>query len=582
MPRNRTIPLSRTPSVVSSSVKINGEEIARTFLVHSIVVNKEINRIPRAKVILIDGDSSSGNFRASNDSLFIPGNEMEILSGYQRDVQTIFKGIIIKHSIKIRNNGTTALIVECRDKAIRMTTTRKSRHFYQLRDSEIFTNIGEDHNGIETRAEATTVTHKELVQFQTSDWDFIVTRAEVNGKMCFADDGQLEIKAPNLNQDPALSLVYGATILELDAEMDGRDQLQNGSSKAWDYAEQQVTEKEADSEPASLNGNISSEQLAQAMGFAPYVQAHGGKREETELQAWSNALMLKRKLAKIRGKVKCTGVHDVKPGNMIELQGIGERFNGRTFVSGIQHHIADGTWQMDIQFGCDPEWFTEKHTISQQPASGLLAAVSGLQVGIVEQLNDPDSEDRLKLKLPLAGTSDEGIWARIASLDAGNERGAFFRPEIGDEVIVGFINDDPRDAVVLGMLNSSAKPAPFRANDDNHLKGFVSRSGMKLVFDDDKKSVTVETPSGKKITADEDKGEIKLSDEHGNTIAMDSNGITLESARDIKIKSSGDFTLEGMRVDIKASASLTAEGSAGTNIKSSGITEIKGSLVRIN
>ena len=582
MPRNRTIPLSRTPSVVSSTIKINGEEIARTFLVHSIVVNKEINRIPRAKVMLIDGDSSSGNFRASNDTLFIPGNEIEILAGYQRDILPIFKGVVIKHSIKIRNDGSSVLIIECRDKTWKMTTARKSKHFYQISDSDIFTNIGDEYNGIETQSESTSVTHEELVQFQTTDWDFLVTRAEVNGKMCMVDDGLLEIKSPDLTQDAALSLVYGATILELDAEMDGRSQLQDSSARSWDYAEQQVIEAEPTAATVSLNGNISSEELAQAMGHQPYVQVHGGRRVESELQNWSNALKLKRELAKIRGRVKCTGVHDVKPGRMIELEGIGERFNGKTFVSGIQHHIADGTWQMDIQFGCDPEWFSEKHTTGAHPASGLLAAVNGLQVGIADQLNDPSGEDRIRIRLPLASTSDATVWARMASLDAGPERGAFFRPEIGDEVIVGFINDDPRDAVILGMLNSSAKPAPLRANDDNHQKGFVTRSGIRMVFDDDEKSVTIETPGGKKITADEDENLISLSDEHGNSITMNEEGIQMESAGEIKIKASQDLILEGMKVDINAHTSLTAQGSSGTTINSSAITEIKGSLVKIN
>ena len=37
--------------------------------------------------------------------------------------------------------------------------------------------------------------------------------------------------------------------------------------------------------------------------------------------------------------------------------------------------------------------------------------------------------------------------------DAGENRGSFWRPEIGDEVVLGFLNSDPRDAIILGMLN---------------------------------------------------------------------------------------------------------------------------------
>ena len=84
-----------------------------------------------------------------------------------------------------------------------------------------------------------------------------------------------------------------------------------------------------------------------------------------------------------------------------------------------------------------------------------------MQIGVVTRLkNDPDGENRIMVRIPVIHKDDEGAWCRVSFLDAGNERGMFFLPEIGDEVIVGFINNDPRHGVVLGMLNSRAKPAP--------------------------------------------------------------------------------------------------------------------------
>lgn len=94
--------------------------------------------------------------------------------------------------------------------------------------------------------------------------------------------------------------------------------------------------------------------------------------------------------------------------------------------------------------------------------------------------NDPNGEDRILVKVPTLDSQSQGIWTRIATLDAGNNRGSFFRPEIGDEVVLGFLNDDPRDAIVLGMLNSKAKPAPLQASDNNHQKGFLRDRKSKL------------------------------------------------------------------------------------------------------
>lgn len=159
---------------------------------------------------------------------------------------------------------------------------------------------------------------------------------------------------------------------------------------------------------------------------------------------------------------------------------------------------------------------------------------------------------------------------------------AFFLPEVNDEVIVGFLNDDPRNPVILGMVNSSAKPAPLPPGNDNHEKGFVTRSEIKLLFDDDKVSMTIATPNGNTLVISDEKGGIRVADENSNSILLDSSGISIESASDIKLKATGDITLEGMNVTAKATASFKAEGSTGAELSSGTSTVVKGSIVQIN
>lgn len=583
MPQSRNIPTPRPATVVTPIIKIEGNEIARTIQVDSITVTKEINRIPWAKVVLLDGDSSSENFSVSNDASFVPGKKIEIKCGYESDNFTIFKGIIIKISVKVRSGGSSVLALECRDETVKMTVGRKSKYFLNVKDSDVISQITGAYSGFTTTVEATRVSHKEVVQYDCTDWDFIVARAEANGKFCFPDDGQLSVKAPQLSQSAVLSLLYGATMLEFDAEIDARHQLKNVTSKSWDYTDQRVLETEAADPGVSLNGNLAAADLAKVIGLDKFILEHGGKVEETEIQAWGDALLLKRQLAKVRGRVKCKGTHTVKPGMIIELGGVGDRFNGKAFVSATQHFIAAGDWQLNIQFGLEPEWFTETTEINDKPSAGLLASIRGLQIGIVTQLeSDPDGESRIKIRMPIISTSDDGIWARRSTLDAGKERGSFFLPEIGDEVIVGFINDDPRDPIVLGMVHSSSLTAPLTASDSNPQKGWVTRSKMKMIFDDEKKSFTLETPAGKKIIVDEDAGEIKITDENQNALVMDSNGISISSNGKIEIKATQDLTLEGLNLSAKAQASLSAEGSASAEVKASGALTLKGSVVQIN
>ena len=129
----------------------------------------------------------------------------------------------------------------------------------------------------------------------------------------------------------------------------------------------------------------------------------------------------------------------------------------------------------------------------------------------------------------------------------------FFRPEVGDEVVVGFFNSDPRHAVVLGAMHNpkSVPPDAFAISADNLHKGIVTRGGSILGFSDDKPVVYIETPAGNKFSVDDDKKRLFLSDQHGNTITMSSEGIEIKSASDIKISASGKVEIAGSEVDVK-------------------------------
>lgn len=581
MSNDRTINTSQSSDLITFTILIEGSAISETYQVKSIAVEKEVNRIPFAKLVFFDGSPAEQDFPLSNDDALVPGNIIEIKAGYHNDETTIFKGIIIKQSIKIREHGAV-LLVECRDQMVAATLGRKSSYFYDNSDSAIIEEILNNYP-VEKDIATTTFEHKELVQYNASDWDFIVTRAQANGTVCFVDDGKITIAKPNLSEEPIQTIRYGDTLLSFDAEMDARNQYTKITSYGWNPSDQEIVETEATDPNLALNGNISISDLANVFNIENLQLKQGGNYNSSVLQEWSNAKAVFQQLSKTRGTIKFQGIPEVKPGVILKLEGVGDRFNGNVFISSIRHDLVDGNWTITAEFGMNPTWFSETYEINENPASGLLPAVNGLQIGVVSQLeDDPNGEDRILVQIPIINNEEQGIWTRIASLDAGENRGAFFRPEIGDEVIVGFINDDPNHAVILGMLHSSAKPAPIESSDDNHEKGFVTRSEMKLLFNDDKKSITIETPAGKKITIDEDAGSIVIEDENNNLITLDSDGIIAESGKDFSIKALGDISIEGTNINIAANANFKAEGSAGAEVSTSAVAVLKGSLVQIN
>lgn len=569
---------------------VNNQALNPAYQVISISVTKEVNRIPTASIVFRDGEAADKEFAASNTDDFVPGNKVRINIGRNRVNQTLFKGIIVRHRVRVRENGLPELVVECKDECVKMSIGRHSSYHEDSKDSEVMEEIIRKYRTLTPDVEATALKHRELVQYHCTDWDFLLSRAEANGRQVMVDDGKVRICAPNMKADAALTVSYGDDLLEMEAEIDAQGQWKAVEAKAWDPANQELFEHVSEADPVPEPGNLPGKQLAEGINLAKLELRHGGQVTGAELKQWTDAAMLKSRLAKVCGRAKFRGNSAIKPGGVISLQGVGNRFNGKIFVSGVRHSVGNGAWDTHVQFGLGPRWFHQMEEIPDTPAAGLLPGVHGLQIGKVVQLEgDPEGEDRILVRLPIIDNSARGIWVRLASLDAGRNRGACFRPEIDDEVILGFVNDDPRDAIVLGMLHSSAKPAPIPAKDVNHEKGIVTRGELHVLFNDDTRTITISTPAGNRIVLDQKEKSILMEDENKNMVKLAPGGITVDSPKDITIKAGGQIKIEATgplsmkagKMSLTAQASLEAKG-ATVKVEGSGLTEVKGSMVMIN
>jgi Rhs element Vgr protein len=583
------IPNNSSHDVATYNIVVDGTPLDPSFQLLSLSVTLETNRVPFAKMVFRDGEAAEKTFPLSNSASFIPGKKIMVKIGRDSDNIQVFQGIITKHAVKIRTNGNSELHIECRDETVRMTIGRHSKYFEKLKDSDLFNQLASAH-GLSVNAEDTGLQHKEIVQHHISDWDFLLLRAEANGMLVNVSEGKVNIAKPKTNAAPVLQVTFGSSILEFEAEMDVRNQWKSVKTTSWDYTNQQLFKANSSSSSLTEPGNIPGNQLAGAIKV-DYEMHHSGHLLEQELQTWANGAFTRSRLAKIRGRAKVEGFSGIKPGDMVKLDGTGDRFNGNAYVTGIRHDIGQGVWETQIQFGLHPEYHVQEHAdVLNIPAEGLMGSVSGLQIGKVVQLqSDPDGENRILVRMPTVSSDAQGIWTRVATLDAGKDRGSFFLPEIDDEVIVGFINDDPRHGVILGMLHSSNKPAPITAQDANDKKGFTTRSKMHISFDDKTKTIVIDTPAGNSITLDESSTKIEIKDQNSNKVTMDTSGITLNSPKNVEVKAGINLTLSAAAslsisaasLSVKADADVSVQGAI-AKLSSQGITEITGSIVKIN
>ncbi|KAA2239281.1 type VI secretion system tip protein VgrG [Chitinophaga agrisoli] len=529
----------RSRTSITRKVFINGTVLSNEIRLSQITVNRSFNKIAYARLVFADGSAANRDFPLSNDDKFKPGNEIRVQLGYEGSADTIFEGIIVKHGIKVTQQGSSLLLIEAKDKAIKLTATRKHAYHINKSDSDVISELASG-GSLTPDVESTNVPHKQLVQFDATDWDFIVTRAEANGMLVLTDDGKLVAKKPSTTAPPVVTATFGSNIWEFEADMDARRQVQAVTAHSWDYTKQEPETSEAGTATFTENGNIPSSELGGVLG-AELQLSHPGHLTQQQLQSWSDAVAMRNHLSKAIGRVRIAGNATVKPGSMITLAGVGDRFNGNVFVTGVLHHF-EGNWQTDIQFGWRDDWFYKKENVMDKPAAGLLPGVSGLQIGTVVDLDDQEEggQYRVKVHIPSITSGNEGIWARVATLDAGANRGVYFRPQVTDEVVLGFLNDDPREPVIVGYLHSKdSKQSPLPEQSGSLQYGFVTEQGIKLVFDDTNKRLTVLVPTGsgeKSLIINDASGAMELKDEHQNSIKMNAQGITIQAGANVVIK----------------------------------------------
>jgi Rhs element Vgr protein len=585
------------PERITFTVEVDGRAVSTALQITSVVVHRQVNRIPSARLNIVDGETNRSDFAISNEETFVPGKELTVKAGDSGDEEQIFRGIITSHRLKVRPDGQSQLLVEARDAAFTLTLNPVNALFEESTDSDIIEEILGTYSDLRPDVEATEATHLRMVQHRSTDWDFILTRARATGKLLFINDGEFKVAAPTVNDSPAATLTYGANVKELDLELDARYQAIALKTRAWAPADQEIVEAEAAEPDALQQGNLDAAALAEAAGDRTLELYDPGQADDTALQAWADARLNRQRLARIRGRVRFAGQAAILPGMTIELVGFGDRFNGNAFVSGVRHELYDGGWSLDVAVGLPENLFPDDKSAAVY--TELLPAIGGLHVGKVLQLqDDPDGAERILVHVPMITPDGSGLWARWASVDAGNNRGFVWRPEIDDEVVVGFLGGDPRSPIVLGGLHSAANPAPIEASDDNFEKGYVSKSEMRLHFDDDKKIITVETPGGHQLILDEDDSSIRIVELNGNSTVLNGDGITMDTPGDfiltssgnvtieaggnIELTASGDLTATGTNVTAEADASAAVSGSAGAELTSGGQTKVEGSIVMIN
>lgn len=590
---------------VSSQIKIDGQVLSSTYEVFKIETFKEINKLSRARVQILGGDYTKNTFDESESALFNAGNEIEIQFSYDQKPVVVFEGIILKHSISIsegymRRKTKSKMVIECIDKAVLLKNSFTDTVYTEKTDDQIINNLINKVSGLTSSVESTTYEHPVLPKYNIDDWSFILERAKYNGLLVLNSNNKVTVKDPSVGEiTPEVTITNGGGTLSFEAHLDSNNQYDKIQLEGRDsFSEEVFTKSGADPNEVVTNTKNNAKIISKKSSPSELNVNLPYDVDANELKVLADALTKVSRLQRVSGRTKFKGVLEIDLDTVVALSGFGNRFDGNVYVSAVSHQIEEGRIFTDIEFGLKEDFFTPKNIFDRNQ---LVNSITGLHLGKVLQIhNDPNNQYRIKVELPILNDLGNGIWAKLTQpYTGGGNGGTFFIPEVGAQVVVSFVGNDSRHPVVLGCLyNDSMKPYQS-IEEENNFKAFVTKNDLKIQFDEGEKEIMISTPGGNEITLNDENSEITIKDSSNNQIKASSSGIDLKSsgklnidASDgISISSGGNITvdakinnlsLKGNNISSNATSKFAVDAVSAMNLSSSGIAEIKGSIIKIN
>ncbi|WP_156521512.1 type VI secretion system tip protein VgrG [Burkholderia sp. MSMB1589WGS] len=525
------------------------KEELRDFQLVSLEVRHGINQIPTAKLILSSSKGIGWDAEKFGKDIKLcrigESVELKIKSGDS----VLFSGVVVQQECLL-NMDRLDISLKMKHNLHRWNIVRRSKIFEDMSDADILRVILKDtdiHDEETTvgKLEAMAAVHQQMIQFDCTDWQFIKARLNANGVWLMPTPEGIDVVVPKLTGKTDHTIYRSAEknksdILMSEARWQFNSEIQPEKIEVfdWEMPEQKMSDA-YEGKSLEMGRDALDPAKLPALTTLPWTIAHSLTLAGEEQLALANGRLLSRQASGIVASFTVLGNANYALGQSLAISGYGEHLDGVGLISEITHAMTQGTWRTTLTLG--------KETRGT-PEDSLIPSVPGLHIGIVaEYEEDPNTDwNRIKVIIPMLRLDDQPLWARFAAPYASKDSGLCLYPEPGDEVVLGFFEEDPRHPVILGALHNPINKPPYPPSEENAEKGlFLSVDGLvqSLIFDREQATATLT------LTKDDDKHELKFSED----------GISLSTVKDITAEAEENITL-------KAEKKLKAEGVDGVDV----------------
>ncbi|MHC5778223.1 VgrG-related protein [Nostoc sp.] len=480
----------------------------------------------------------------------------------------LIEGEITAIEVRFNEKSEAPIVVRGYDISHRLHRGRYNRSFLNVTDSDIVSKIASEAGIKLGKIDPSGEPHEYVFQENQTNMEFLRSRAARIGFELFIQDDRINFCKPQTEEE-SLILTWLIDLSSFNTRITSAEQVSAVEVRYWDYTKKKLRTATAQKETVITetgNGAGSSTSSKFNNSQSP-IMTVVDKPSFSDKQAEIMAQALCDELGGefVYADAKAQGNPKIRPGRIVTLDKMGDRFTGKYYITEVRHNFNQRTYTTDFSvrgLRAGNLFTTLSPQLHLHPGQTFL-------VGIVTDNKDPKGLGRVKVQFPTLTEEHTSNWARVVAPGAGNNRGFDCLPEIRDEVLVGFEHGDIHRPYIIGGVWNGEDASPENVNDAIEQQGdvkrvrlrtFKTRTGHTLQFVEKDKSasktgIRLETVYGHKIYLNDSDKTIEITTTGGHSIKMD------DKNKSISIDSAGSMSLNAQTsIDITANATITING----------------------
>lgn len=386
-----------------------------------------------------------------------------------------FKGFI--QSISCINQGGSAIANEYQvmGKGLfaKLDEVEECNSFYHKSLTDIFNSLNTAQNTMLNLSPSNTSELFYHVQYNATTFRFYKMLATRYGEWLYYDGEQLNLGVPS---GEAIELINGVDIQDIQIHAEIRKTAVPGVG--YDQYSGEILTNTPSTESGSGMTGAATEAADAAFG-----SEHTARRIATaptsELLREMNTLMQRAAAASsvyLEGKCHYPSASLGKKIRIMDSEGNSE---GEYIITQVSHSAVNSSNYHNHFVAVPADVQVPPYT------NPLIYPVCYAQQATVVDNEDADGLDRIKVRFPWMQQTETSPWISVMVPYAGNGRGMRFIPEVDEEVMIDFVDNNAERPIMIGSFYTTANTSGI-AHEGNHVKTFGTRTGRRFEIDDDK------------------------------------------------------------------------------------------------